>query len=48
MSLLEYKGYRGTIETEDDILFGHVLGLKNTIIMYIKYWIFVFYAIYFK
>lgn len=34
MSLLEYKGYRGTIETEDDILFGHVLGLKNTIISY--------------
>lgn len=34
MSLLECKGYRGTIETEDDILFGHVLGLKNTIISY--------------
>lgn len=34
MSLLEYKGYKGTIETEDNILFGHVLGLKNTIISY--------------
>lgn len=34
MSLLEYKGYIGTIETEDNILFGHVLGLKNTIISY--------------
>lgn len=34
MSLLEYKGYQGTIETEDNILFGHVLGLKNTIISY--------------
>ena len=34
MSLLEYKGYQGTIEIEDNILFGHVLGLKNTIISY--------------
>lgn len=34
MSLLEYKGYQGTIKTEDNILFGHVLGLKNTIISY--------------
>lgn len=34
MSLLEYKGYTGTIETEDNILFGHVLGLKNVIISY--------------
>lgn len=34
MSSLEYKGYRGTIEKENDILFGHVLGFKNTIISY--------------
>ena len=34
MNTLEYKGYKGTIETEDDILFGHVLGLKNAIISY--------------
>lgn len=34
MSLLSYKGYYGTIETEENILIGHVLGLKNTIISY--------------
>ena len=34
MNVLSYKGYHGTIETEDDILFGHVLGLKNVIISY--------------
>lgn len=34
MNSLDYKGYHGTIETEDGILFGHVLGLKNTIISY--------------
>ncbi|WP_283112237.1 hypothetical protein [Lactobacillus gallinarum] len=28
------QGYKGTIETEDDTLFGHVLGLKNAIISY--------------
>ncbi len=34
MNTLEYKGYKGTIETEDDTLLGHVLGLKNVIISY--------------
>lgn len=34
MNILEYKGYKGTIEIEDDTLFGHVLGLKNVIISY--------------
>ena len=34
MNSLEYKGYRGTIEKENGILFGHVLGFKNTIISY--------------
>ena len=34
MNTLEYRGYKGTIETEDDTLFGHVLGLKNVIISY--------------
>lgn len=34
MNTLEYKGYKGTIETEDDTLFGYVLGLKNAIISY--------------
>lgn len=34
MSLLSYKGYHGSIEVEDDFLFGHALGLKNTIISY--------------
>ena len=34
MNTLEYRGYKGTIETEDDTLFGHVLGLKNMIISY--------------
>ncbi|EEJ71569.1 hypothetical protein [Lactobacillus ultunensis] len=34
MGVLSYKGYYGTIETEDDFLIGHVLGLKNTIISY--------------
>lgn len=34
MNSLEYKGYRGTIEKENSILFGHVLGFKNTIISY--------------
>ena len=34
MNTLEYKGYKGTIETEDDTLLGHVLGLKNVIIFY--------------
>ena len=34
MSLLSYNGYYGTIETEDDLLYGRVLGLKNTIISY--------------
>lgn len=33
MNTLEYKGYKGTIETEDDTLFGHVLGLKNAIFL---------------
>ena len=35
MGVLSYKGYYGTIETEDDFLIGHVLGLKNTIISYL-------------
>lgn len=34
MNTLEYKGYKGTIEIEDDTLLGHVLGLKNMIISY--------------
>ena len=34
MNSLEYKGYRGTIEKENGILFGQVLGFKNTIISY--------------
>lgn len=34
MNTLKYKGYKGTIETENDTLFGHVLGLKNAIISY--------------
>lgn len=34
MSLLTYKGYQGTIEVENDTLFGEVLGLKNTFISY--------------
>ena len=34
MNSFEYKGYRGTIEKENCILFGHVLGFKNTIISY--------------
>lgn len=34
MSLLTYKGYQGTIEAEDDTLFGEVLGLENTFISY--------------
>lgn len=34
MNTLEYRGYKGTIETEDDTLLGHVLGFKNVIISY--------------
>lgn len=34
MSLLTYKGYQGTIEVENDTLFGEVLGLENTFISY--------------
>lgn len=34
MNWLTYKGYYGTIETENDTLFGHVLGLKKVIISY--------------
>ena len=32
----EYKGYRGTIESsdEDDVLFGEVIGLKHSLILY--------------
>lgn len=36
MSLLSYKGYTGSIEfsAEDNIMYGRVLGLKNSIISY--------------
>ena len=29
MNSLEYKGYRGTIEKENGILFDHVFGLQE-------------------
>lgn len=34
MNLLTYKGYYGSIETEDDMFFGEVLGLNDTFIPY--------------
>ena len=34
MSLLTYKGYQGTYRSENDTLFGEVLGLENTFISY--------------
>lgn len=32
--MLKYKKYVGSIEKENNILCGHVLGLKNVIISY--------------
>ncbi len=36
MNYLEYKGYLGTVEysSEDDVLFGTVVGLQNSLISY--------------
>jgi len=35
-NLLEYKGFRGTVEysADDDILYGKVIDLPNALIMY--------------
>ena len=36
MNYLEYKGYYGTVEYSDeyDILYGKLIGLKNSTILY--------------
>ena len=36
MNYLEYKGYLGTVEysSEDDVLFGKIIGLQNSSITY--------------
>lgn len=36
MNYLEYKGYLGSVEysSEDDVLFGKVIGLQNSLVSY--------------
>ena len=36
MGLLEYKGYRGTVDYDekDDCLFGKVLGMRKDLVLY--------------